>query len=154
MALILGDREEVIKVISRKDGSIRCEEEVYEEYLKSLDESLLDLDPDSQPTRFVLKKILSSKDDIFVKNETLSMTADGKPVIKLGFMQKAVQIALLKIEQPEGLAEEQKIHTKQINGKIDDETISWLDQVGVLKDLYTAKENAANGSVKGILKKS
>ena len=83
MALILGDREEVIKVISRKDGSIRCEEEVYEEYLKSLDESLLDLDPDSQPTRFVLKKILSSKDDIFVKNETLSMTADGKPVIKL-----------------------------------------------------------------------
>ena len=69
-------------------------------------------------------------------------------------MQKAVQIALLKIEQPEGLAEEQKIHTKQINGKIDDETISWLDQVGVLKDLYTAKENAATGSLKGLLKKS
>jgi hypothetical protein len=154
MALILGDRDEIIKVISRKDGSVRCEEEFYDEYLKCLDESLLDLDPDVEPTRFVMKKILSHVDDIAVKNETVKVDMKGNPNIQLGFMQKAVQVALLRIEQPDSLSEDQKIKYKMISNKIDEETISWLDQVGVLKDLYSAKENAASGKDSENVKKS
>ena len=154
MALILGNRDELIKVISRKDSSVRCEEEAYEEYLKTLDEGLLDLDPEMEPTRFVMKTILTKKHDIEVKNSTMSMNSKGEPQIQLGFMQKAVQVSLLRIEQPENLPEESKITFKMISNLIDDETISWLDQVGVLKDLYTAKENAATGNIGGVLKKS
>ena len=154
MALILGDRDEQIKVISRVDGSVRCEEDFYEEYLLSLDEDLLDLDPDTEPTRFVMKKIMSQKDDIAVKNETLKMDKDGTPSIQLGFMQKEVQVSLLRIEQPESLPEESKIKYKTIANKVDSETISWLDQVGVLKDLYSAKQNAAKSTLGGVIKKS
>ena len=154
MALILGDRNEQIKVISRVDSSVRCEEEAYESYLINLDEELLDLDPETEPTRFVMKKIMSQEDDIAVKNETLKMGKDGVPSIQLGFMQKEVQVSLLRIEQPESLPEKDKIIYKTIANKVDSETISWLDQVGVLKDLYTAKQNAAKSTLGGLIKKS
>jgi hypothetical protein len=101
-----------------------------------------------------MKKIMSQEDDIAVKNETLKMDKDGNPTIQLGFMQKEVQVSLLRIEQPESLPEESKIKYKTIANKVDAETISWLDQVGVLKDLYTAKQNAARSTLGGVVKKS
>lgn len=154
MALILGNRDSLIKVISSKDTAVTCDDEAFEEYLKTLDEDLLGLVPGVEPTRFVMKKVLSQKDDIAVKNETVSVDTKGNTIFKLGFMQKTIQMALVRIEQPSTLAEEDKINPKIEHGKVDSETISWLDQVGVLNELYKAHQNAVSGTKQPIVKKS
>jgi hypothetical protein len=144
MAICLGDRNEVIKVISSKDEAVTCGLEDYREYLLTLDEKILELKPDVKPTVFHLKKVLTAEESNFVEAKKLGTSKDGTPTVQLGFIPEAVRQALIKVEQPEGVDFNEKVHPK--TGKYSEEFVSLLNQVGIASELYTARENALNGT--------
>jgi hypothetical protein len=125
MAICLGDRNEVIKVISSKDEAVTCGLEDYREYLLTLDEKILELKPDVKPTVFHLKKVLTAEESNFVEAKKLGTSKDGTPTVQLGDFNE-------------------KVHPK--TGKYSEEFVSLLNQVGIASELYTARENALNGT--------
>jgi hypothetical protein len=143
MGLALGDRNEVIKVISSKDDAVTCSPEDYKDYLLCLDTNLLGLKEGVEPTVFHLKKILTAEEENFVESKKLGSSKDGSPQVQLAFIPEAVRQALVKIEP----AIDEKQHHK--TGKFSAEFISVLNQIGVASELYTARENALNGGNKG-----
>jgi len=141
MALFISKNDGVIKVISRKDSAVNCDDEAYELYQKQLDEELLELEGD--PTRFVLKRGLSYKEQQTVKDAQVKM--DGKKFsITLSYMMEEVRIALIDIENPGDIEESQKIIFKKADdGKASKELIAMLETFGVVTELFTARSNAS-----------
>ena len=163
MALLLKTTDSVIKVISSKDASVQCSEDAYAEYLKNLDESLLELEEGAEPTRFVLKASLSYKEHTAVKNAQINMEK-GKVGVSLKFMMEEIRQALVDIEEPDSVPVNQRIgFTKNADGKknskehpdgkISYETIAMLESAGVLTELYSARASEASSEEQGLVKK-
>jgi hypothetical protein len=148
MAIALGDRNEVIKVISSKDDAVDCSVEDYKDYLETLDEVYLNLKEGVKPTVFHLKKILTAEEENFVEAKKLGASKDGTPQVQLAFIPEAVRQSLVRVDQPDDASPlGEKPHPK--TGKFSPEFISVLNQVGIASELYTARENALNGGSKG-----
>lgn len=139
--------------ISSKDDAVRCSSEDYAKYTESLDESLLNLDPEIPPTRFVLslstkiKDVLSAKDSL----AGIAMKAQNTgemPIYSLMFSQ--VRIAIQDILT--GDASEMK---KGPDGFVADEIMVSLAASDILPELFTALQNKQKTLVdSGLVKKS
>lgn len=147
MALVLDFGKDTIEVISSKDESVTCDAEMYQKYLETLDENLLGLKPDCQPTRFVMRKILSFGMAQKIKSEQAGVNKEGQIEIKFGFTLDDVRAALIDVKNPGSPLIQFK---KDSDGYASKELIALLDQIGIANELYAARQAAikSNGSPK------
>lgn len=141
------------KFISSKDDAVRCSSEDYAKYMESFDEVILDLNPEVQPTRFVIslstkiKDVLSAKDSL----AGIAMKAQNTgemPIYSLMFSQ--VRVAIQDILT--GDVSEMK---RGPDGLIADEIMVSLAASDILPELFTALQNKQKSlSDSGLIKKS
>lgn len=142
--------DNTIKVIASIDSAIECSPEVYQDYLESLDESLLNIDPTAEPVRFVVKKMFNELERQAVNKSKITTGKRGKPEANLDYLIEEMSIALVGIEDPSG-----KLRAVfDSRGRCDRDLLSKLDQAGVLNDLHTARSNSFKVGGRGPLKKS
>ena len=140
------DTDKTVAIIVSKDSSISgVEEDVYENYLESLDESLLPID--GEPTRFMMKKTLPYRDTKKVMNSQVSFI-DGKPNVNISFIMDEVRCALVGMTGPgaDGFK-------KDKDGYASMDVVNALYNSGVLMDLYNGRRGAA-GENEEVSKKS
>lgn len=137
MALNISD-DNTIEVISSKDESVRCEAGDYSKYLETLDESLLDLDPNVSPTRFVLRTSLKYDESKAIKNQQLGYKMNGEMSILTGFMMDVIRTCLIDIKGA-GTGIEFK---KDRDGKASKDLVGKLDQHGIMQELFIARQNS------------
>lgn len=133
------DTDKTVSIIVSKDSSIKgVEDEVYDKYLDSLDESLLPIQ--GEPTRFLLKRTLPYRDTKRVMNSQVSFE-DGKPNVNISFIMDEVRCALVGMEGPgsDGFK-------KDKDGYASMEVVNALYNAGVLMDLYNGRRSATGGS--------
>ncbi len=139
MAVQLATRLETFKVILRIDGSLVKNDEEYNEYLKTLDESILKFeDGAEEPTRIVMRKVLPYALAQKVENQKLKFK-DGEVQMQTAFIMEEVRCSIVDIENPGTLP-----NTKHGDGGASIELIEILVGAGVINDLYTARQNMAN----------
>lgn len=124
------------KFISSKDEAVRCSSEDYAKYLDSLDEQILDLNPEIPVTRFILslsskiKDVLSAKDSL--AGIAMKAQSTGEmPIYSLMFSQ--VRVAIKDIIT--GDVSEMK---KGPDGLISDEIMLSLAASDILPEIFTA----------------
>lgn len=150
MALKLGSND-TIKVVAFQDDCVNCSRETYNTYLQNLDENLLELN--GEPTRFVLKKILPynvqsqiESDRIKVDSKTQLMTVSMSSLHE-------IRVSLIAIESPSDQKAEDRIEFKKDSDNYaSKDLMAALNSVGIVTDLYTAKQAAAS-SVSHLQKK-
>ena len=153
MALKIPMKDETIKVISRLDSALSSDADVYEEYLKTLDESLLSFVDGETPTRFVMKKVLPLHLQQKIQDKQVAFV-DGKPEIRLGFMSEDVRCSLVAVENPADIPDDQKIKfAKDSDGGASKDLVAHLLAAGVVNDLYQAKQYAVSGIGEALKKK-
>jgi hypothetical protein len=125
--------------ISSKDEAVRCSNEDYAKYLESLDEQVLDLNPDIPATRFVLslsskiKDVLSAKDSL--AGIAMKAQSTGEmPIYSLMFSQ--VRVAIKDIIT-NGSSEMKKGQ----DGLVADEIMLSLASSDILPEIFTALQN-------------
>lgn len=148
MAFMLNmDTDKTVSIIVSKDSSIKgVSEDVYEEYLKTLDESKLPIQ--GTPTKFILKRTLPYKDTKRVMNSQVSFEG-GKASVNISFIMDEVRCALVGMEGPGSEA-----FTKDKDGYASMEVVNSLYNAGVLMDLYNGRRNAAGENDEEVPKKS
>lgn len=148
MALKLPSKNDVIKVIVRADQALVWPEdekeadEIWAQYLQTNDESLLKFADGQQPTRFVMKKVLSYDQATRVQNAQTTMR-DGKVEIQMSFLMEEVRQSLCDIENPDYVPLNERINYKRDNDQAcSREIVEGLHALGVIMDLYSARQNA------------
>lgn len=137
MALKLSTGPELIEVILYLDDSVNCDRETYDEYLNDLDESKLQLTEGTEPTRFVLRKVLPLKFAQMIKKEQAVIRNQGVE-FNIAYMMTEVQCALVDIKNaPEGLA-----YRRNKDGIAHDSIIEILESLGVINDLFLARQRS------------
>jgi len=138
-----------IKVISRRDRTIQeVTPEAYEAYLVDLDESILGITEETKCTRFVLRKVLTYKAQLKVKNAQVSME-DGVVKPQLSFMSEEVRLSLMDIENPDVPEDHKKYlltYKRENDGGAGYNLMAILESAGVVNDLYAAKVKANEGN--------
>lgn len=128
-----------LAVISSKDDAlVDLTPEVYESYLKDLDESKLTLS--GEPTRFILKTVSSQKEILEQKDAQTSVAMKAQqtgeaPVYSL--MASTVRPSL-KDMVTAGVSQ----IIKDKSGLASEDFMSWLIQTDIVADLYRALEAA------------
>jgi len=135
-----------IEVIASCDPSIGNPDK-YDEYSKTLDESLLSLE--SEPTRFVLRKTLPYKAARAIKDQQITFTGDKNSKINLSFTLEDVRMSLIDIKN----GGESLVYKRGSDGYADEDLIALLNGAGIVNDLYVALE-ASRSFKKEQLKKS
>lgn len=160
MALKLPSRTEVIKVIVSVDQALvwpedkETRDQIWAEYLKTNDESLLQFAPGQEPTRFVMRKVLSYDQAARVQNAQTTMR-EGKVEFQMSFMMEEVRMALTDIENPDYVPLPDRIqYRRDSDGACSKEIIEGLHALGVVVDLYTARQNATASLSADLKKKS
>lgn len=139
MALNLDGNSGTIEVISSKDPSVTCDGEAYKQYLDTLDETLLGLAEGSEPTRFVMKRILPFGLAQKVKTEQASFNEEGKVQVRMGYMLDEVRGALVDVKNPGGEALK---YRKDSDGYAARDLIALLEGTGILNELFSARQGA------------
>jgi len=155
MALVLPQVKETIEVISSKDGAIGPNAD-YEKYLEDLNEGHLDLLPEVQPTRFVLKTTLTDKELRAVKDAQMGIErgdtpADASMNFRISYQLVELGLALVDIVTPTDVPDALKMVKKK--GKADPDFIAELDQLGITHDLINARAQALQGATATLQKK-
>jgi hypothetical protein len=148
MAFGIGLEGELIEVICSKDEAVTCDLDAYQEYLKTLDETILGLKPEIQPTRFCLKRTLPYAAAQRVRNQQLGYK-DGDVEVRLGFILEEVRASLIDIKNP-GAGLEYK---KDGDGGASKTLVEKLDAYGIVQELYTARQSSMKSNP-GVSKKS
>jgi hypothetical protein len=141
MAIKFSSASDIFKVVSRHDDSIAEDltDEEFDLYQQSLDESHLRLV--GEPTRFIVRRTLSYGAQQEVTNQQVTVGKDGKPKVNFGFVLEEVRCALIDIENPSSLPEDQKLHfVKDIDGFASKELIAKLNSIGIVSEIYSAKQ--------------
>lgn len=137
------------KLISSIDPAVNCsvdgENSDYDNYLKTLDEDLLNLS--AEPTRFVAKRTLDFRAHKAIKGAQIEK--DGKEMkVTTAFIMEQVRQSLTDIENPEGTKTDLN-YKRDDDGKASRELIADLESLGIVMELYTAQnELKTTGSVK------
>lgn len=145
-----------IEVIARIDEAIGLDEsdtaEVYNAYLESLDEGLLNLKPGIEPTRFVLRVDLPYDDYKRIQSEMIQMKTDPTKVRQnhmdvsvdvIGPRYETIRAALIDIKNPDSVPEADRVmFKKDTDGLAAKELVVLLARAGVLEDLATAHQKA------------
>jgi len=146
-------QDSTFSFISSKDDSVRCSSEDYAKYMENFDESLLNLNPEVTPTRFILSQSTKIKDVLQAKDSMagIAMKAQNTgelPIYSLMFSQ--VRVAIKDILT--GDVSEMK---KGQDGMISDEIMLSLATSEILPELFTALQNKQKTvSNSDLLKKS
>lgn len=141
MALLFKAIEsKTIKVISQKDECLQhVTTEVYSDYLKSLDETLLNLKPEDRPTYFHLKTVATQKDILKQKNNMASLAMKAQntgdmPIFSL--MYNSVKTGLIDM-----ITDGVSSMPKNNDGTPTEDFMTWLISTDILTELFTALEN-------------
>lgn len=139
MALKLQDSDK-FEVISSLDEAVGCSEEEYVEYLDTLDEDLLKLNPELQPTRFVLKRVIPYEARKYLDNQKLGLDQKTKNMsINLGYTTDEVRFTLIDIVNPGHKDLEYK---KDGDGFASKVLMEKLSSYGIVQELFTARQTA------------
>jgi hypothetical protein len=147
MAIKIGTSKENIKVICKSDDSLAEDltNEEWAAYQESLDETKLKFVEGKKPTRFVLTKNLSFGAQQAIVNQQMSLNAEGKPEIKLGFILEEIRSVLVGIENPDNIPEDEKIiFKKESDGFASKELIASLYAAGIVMELYGVRQAFIN----------
>ena len=154
---VLQGKDDLIKVILKIDDAlVEVSDDMYRQYLETLDESLLNFSEGKQPTRFVLKKTLSYEQSKQIKNEQIKLSKNGEVDVRMGFILEEVRLSLVDIENPPGLTKENGalVYVRESNGGASkDKVMKFLIGAGVVEDLYTALTNSKQNKNEASLKK-
>jgi hypothetical protein len=143
-----------IEVISRLDDSLVFNQESYDKYLTTLDESLLTFVEDPKPTRFIMRKVLPYKMAQKVQNKQVKFEK-GEAQFQMAFMAEEVRCSLIDIKNHESIPPDAQIKFERADdGGASDDLIAKLIAAGIAQDLYLAKKNATEIKAPGELKKS
>jgi len=143
MAIVMNAVSDSIKVISRLDDCVKCGEEQYEEYLESLDESVLEMEEGAKPVRFVVKSQLDYKSQRRIKQDQVSMH-EGAMGVNLGFMMLELRMVLVDIEDP---GSPLLTFVKGKDGLASEDLIARLESLGISSDLIAARNLAIRPKV-------
>jgi hypothetical protein len=143
MAIVMNAVSDSIKVISRLDDCVKCDEEQYEEYLESLDESVLEMEEGAKPVRFVVKSQLDYKSQRRIKQDQVSMH-EGAMGVNLGFMMLELRMVLVDIEDP---GSPLLTFVKGKDGLASEDLIARLESLGISSDLIAARNLAIRPKV-------
>jgi len=141
MAVLINKSNEALKVVLRRDDAIPEDitDEVFEQYKKTLDESLLKLT--KEPTRFVLRKQLPFGAQQSIANHQIAIGVGGKPTFQFGYMLEEIRCALMDIENPAYLTEDDKLTFKKAeDGFAAFELIAMLNTAGVVAELFATRQ--------------
>ena len=139
MALNLDFGSDNFEVISSKDSSIGASPEKYSEYLSTLNESLLELKPGSEPTRFIMRKILPYGVQQRLRNEQTTIKHTGEASIHIGFIMEEVRASLVDIKNP---GSSMLVYKRDSDGLASKELVSLLEAAGIAGELYKARQTA------------
>ena len=149
MAIRVGTTKETIFVVSKIDDAIpeTVTPEIYDQYLKTLDESLLDLNG-AVPTRFILKKTLDFATQKHIEDVKIGVSDAGKAQFKFSFMMETIRFALVGIDNPPDMPPEQQlVFTKEADGFASRDLIAYLNSAGIVQELFTAHQNASKPQI-------
>jgi len=149
MAIKLGSTKDIIKVIVRKDEAISdvVTDEEWKSYCETLDETKLTFKAGEIPTRFLLKTCLAYEAQEVVKNKQMTVGKDGKPNFNLGYTMEETRCALVGIENPTNVPEDQHVlFIKEIDGFASKDLISALFNAGYGDDLFSIRQLHTKGS--------
>lgn len=155
MALNLPSLSDTFKVVLRSpiESAVTCSSDEYKQYLETLDESYLKLQ--SEPTRFVMRKVLPAVAFAEVQNAQFQMVGNEMKV-QMAFAQKEVQVSIIAIENPGDMPPDQRLEFRKaqgLGGGLHDDILAQLCAVGVIMDLYTARQTALGVSGQNTAKK-
>ena len=142
-----------LRIVAFADPSVGCDEETYTRYLQGLDETLLELD--GEPTRFVMRKFLDQREIAGVQDDMISFDADRNVRVKMSSNTEEVRRALVGIENPMDVGG--IVWAKDPGDRwADRDLVSKLAQLGIVANLYEARQAAINRGKKsaGMAKKS
>jgi len=154
MAFLLTDTKGSLKVIISRDSALdpSCfSEEVdgktaFEKYTSTLDEKFLKFREGKEPTRFHLRKVLDYKSQLHIRNMQISIEGTGKKMVQkvnFNFMVEEVRRSLVDIENPPGVSNVLE-YKKAADSYANEDLISFLDQLGVVQELYNIRLNFLN----------
>lgn len=150
MSLKLPAKHDVIKAVVKQDSAILWsgdesqDDENWSNYLKTADESFLKFKDGEQPTRFVLRKVLSYDQAQRVQNAQ-AVFRDGQMQIQMAYIMEEVRQSLTDIENPEYVPLNDRIHFKRdSDGACSKEIVEGLHALGVVMDLFTIRTNATS----------
>lgn len=162
MAIRLDMTEGTIKVIARVDESLNVSDKEYKEYIESLDENGLRFHEGFGPTRFVLKKVLPFEVTQSARANSLSMKRgrdddeeEANINVDLGYQLDEIRFALIDIENPPDLPDDQKIKFEmESGGGASKELFAKLMALGITGDLIKARASILKRrNVDGVKKK-
>lgn len=148
MALFLDVGRDSIEVISSKDESVTADADAYSKYLDTLDEALLCLKDGVEPTRFVLRKLLSYGMSQKIKTEQAGLNEHGKVEIRMGYILDDVRASLIDVKNP---GSDLLKFKRDSDGYASKELVALLEGAGIANELYAARQAAIKG---GVSKKS
>lgn len=128
-----------IEVIDFSDSAVSCDQEAYTEYLKSLDETILQLKEGEVPSRFVMRKDLIYGAKMAVKSHQVKLIA-GKPEFQFGSILEEVRLSLVDVKVPGYKM------PKETDGTASKALIANLDAAGIVQNLYVALNMARTGA--------
>lgn len=110
-----------------------------EKYRDTWDDQHIVLKEDIKPTVFKVNFSLNWKKQTAVKNASFGMSEEGGAKFMLGnHSAQLVRSILVGIDQPDSIAMGERIPFKQTkNGLVDEDTMSELDELGIVDDIYS-----------------
>lgn len=156
MALSLDIGKDTIEVVSSKDDALGITKDetlmldgkevldedgkpktIYGAYLESLDETLLRLK--TEPTRFVMRKLLGYGAAQKIKTQQAGLNAEGKVEVRMGYIMDEIRAALVGVTNPGSPSLEFK---RDSDGQASKELVCLLEATGIANELYAARQGA------------
>lgn len=152
MAIKLAGKDETIKVIARVDDSFEASDFEYENYLISLDESLLNLK--SEPTRFIVRKVLPYAATKDIEAGRMKIDQETRQISVSTQTLDEARAILVGIENPPGVGANAIEFKKDSDGYAARELIASLATAGIVANIVQARGHAnANNNTDQVKKK-
>lgn len=130
---------EAIEIAVRRDTALCMNQEEHDEYLRSLDKSLLKLRGDAEPTWFVMRKVLPYRIQQKIDKMQLIMT-DGEVSTGVHHINEEVRAALI------GIKNSDIEFKKHGDGGCSEELFSKIMAFGIVQELYIGRKNFLKGN--------
>lgn len=152
MAVLLATKRDTFDVIVSIDTSLDVNEEQWNLYKETLDESHLKFKEGMQPTRFVMRQVLPFALAKRVQNDQMT-TRNGAMEVQLGFITEEVRASLVDIKNPTDVPEDQHIKfEKDKDGGASEKLMELLIAARLVEELYSARQVRV-GKMSDLLKK-
>lgn len=152
MAVLLATKRDTFDVIVSIDTSLDVNEDQWNLYKETLDESHLKFKEGMQPTRFVMRQVLPFALAKRVQNDQMT-TRNGAMEVQLGFISEEVRASLVDIKNPPDVPEDQHIKfEKDKDGGASEKLMELLIAARLVEELYSARQ-VKIGKMSDLLKK-